>query len=447
MMGAALALLAGVVAAPAAQAQDTTPGTITDASFVWGISGYAQEGVFGAWRFLDPTGDASALVGGTQTEYNPPQFPATSMPDLNGKTPNAVKFVDGEGARDAAGKTTIEWDGEFSFNAYPSSYNAPDETLADPTLTVNADGSGSLSFDVIVGAAEDQAGNPTPEVNAGRQNVVKFGAGAATVAPDGTTTLAPEYAGVEYSNSADRKQVRDCLAPSVWGSWPVEFVSAVSPSVRSHYYSTGCGGLSDNKAPLPLQVNYDFAGEETQTPIGTPQIAISQSSFSAEGEHQVTVTGTGFNDPSVVGTRPPLAGQPSGAYVVFGKFLDVWKPSSTAPSAARKVVDQRWALPTSSFNTMGGQPPYAEIAADGSFSITLTVSKAAADAKAELGNYGIYTYAAGGATKASYEQFAPITFAPAGNGGGDGGGNNDDDTGAIGGGSLTGMTNLFGSLM
>lgn len=441
MMGAALALLAGIVAAPAAQAQEATPATVSDASFVWGVSGYAQKGIFGAWRFFDAAGDASVLAGGTQTHYNPAQFPATSMPNLNGKTPNAVTFANGEGARDAAGTTTIEWDGEFTFNAYPASYNAPDETLADPTLTINADGSGSLAFDVIIGAGVDLEGNPAPETNAGRKDVVNFGAGAATVATDGTITLSPEYAEVEYSDSAAGEQARDCPAPSIWGSWPAEFVSAVSPSVRPHYYSTGCGGLNNNKGPLPLVVNYNLTEEETQAPIGTPQIAISQSAFSAEGEHQVTVTGTGFNDPSVVGTRPPLAGQPSGAYVVFGKFLDAWKPSANAPSAARKVVDQRWALPTASFDTMGGQPPYAEIAADGSFSITLTVSKAKADTLAADGNYGVYTYAAGGASKASYEQFAPIAFAPADNGG------DDDDTGTIGGGSLAGMTNLFGSLV
>ena len=451
MLGAALALLAGVVAAPAAQAQETTPGTVSDASFVWGVSGYAQKGIFGAWRFFDAAGDASVLAGGTQTGYDPAQFPATSMPNLNGKTPNAVKFADGEGARDAAGTTTIEWDGEFTFNAYPASYNAPDETLTDPTLTINADGSGSLAFDVIIGAGVDLDGNPAPETNAGRKNVVNFGTGAATVASDGTITLVPEYAGVEYSDSAGSEQARDCSAPSVWGSWPAEFVSAVSPSVRPHYYSTGCGGLNNNKGPLPLAVNYDLTEEETQAPIGTPEIAISQSAFPAEGDHQVTVTGTGFNDPSVVGTRPPLAGQPSGAYVVFGKFLDVWKPSAGASSAARKVVDQRWALPTESFNAMGGKLPYVEIAAGGSFSITLTVSKAEADTLTADGDYGVYTYAAGGANKASYERFAPITFAPADNGGGDNGGgddnDDDDDTGTIGGGSLAGMTNLFGSLL
>ncbi|MDX2356838.1 hypothetical protein [Dietzia sp. PP-33] len=446
VMGAAIALLAGVVAAPAAHAEPTTPtATVSDASLVWGISGYAQVGAtsfFGPWRIFDAVGDAEVLQGsvsgGTQTEYAPAPFPATSLPtSLNGKTPNAVKFTDGEGARDESGTVTIDWDGDFTFNGYPASFNAPDEKLSDPTLTVNADGSGSLAFEVIIGAAQDMDGNPTPEVNAGRKNVVTFGQGAASVAEDGTVTLAPQYAGVEYDG--DGGQARDCAAPDVWGAWPSEFISAIGQSVRPHYYSTGCGGLNNAKAPLPVQIAYDLTEDETQNPIGDPQIQVSQTTLPEDGEHQVTVTGTGFNDPSVVGTRPPLAGQPSGAYVVFGKFADQWKPSAGAASTARKVIDQRWALPEPSFTAQGGELPYIEIAADGSFTAVLTVSKAQADA---VGNYGIYTYPAGGATKASYEQSVPITFTPT-----DDGDDDDDDSGTIGGGSLAGMTNLFGSLM
>ncbi|MDV8001039.1 hypothetical protein [Rhodococcus sp. IEGM 1408] len=455
MLGAALALLAGVVAAPAAQAQETTPGTVSDASFVWGVSGYAQENPtpFGPWKMLDTTGDASFLTGsisgGSQTEYTPAPFPATSMTTklVGGvqSTPNAVKFSDGEGTRDANGTLTIGWDGSFTYNAYPVNIGAPSETITDPSLTVEADGSGSLTAGFDVGSGAGMGGEPSPPENLGRQTIATFSPGAMTASPTGVVTIAPDYKGVVNTES----QIDDCIGSNVWGSWPADFVSALPASVRPHYYSTGCGGTQNYKGALPFQVDYDVTEEETQAPIGTPKIEVSQSSLSAEGEHQVTVTGTGFNDPSVVGTRPPLAGQPSGAYVVFGKFLDEWKPSANAPSTARAVVEQRWALPTGSFTAMGGQLPYIEITADGSFTATLTVSKAAADAKSELGGYGIYTYPAGGAKKASYEQFVPVVFTPADNGGGDdnGGDDDDDDTGTIGGGSLAGMTNLFGSLI
>lgn len=451
VLGAAAALLTGIVATPAAQADESLAGTIDDASFVWGISGYAQVGVFGPWVFKSPTGDAQLLSGGvsggTQTEYVPAAFPATSFPAnlvTQGKTPNAVKYTGGEGTRDADGNVTIDWDGDFTFNGYPASFNAPDEKLSDPSLTVNADGSGALSFDVIIAAGVDIDGNPTEETNAGRTTTLTFGAGAADVAQDGTITLDPDYANVTYAAGA---QDTSCTGDNVWGAWPVEFIDAVADSVRPHYYNTGCGGTQNTKGPLPVQLNYTVDEEETQAPIGTPTIEVSETTFSAEGEHQVTVTGSGFNNPAVVGTRPPLAGMGTGAYVVFGKFLDEWKPSAGAASGAREVVDQRWALPTASFDQQGGELPYIEIDADGNFTATLTVSKDAADTAAATGNYGIYTYAGGGVVEASYETYTQISFTPADNGGGgdDGTGDIDDpDTGNGAVGSLGSLTRILG---
>lgn len=451
VLGAAFALLAGVVAAPAAQAQDHAPGTISDASFSWGVSGYAQKGIFGAWRFIDASGDASVLrgsvSGGGQTEYTPAPFPATSLPDLAGKTPNAVTFADGEGVRAADGTVTIDWDGEFTFNAYPAMYNAPDEKLSDPTLTVRADGSGSLAMDVVIGAGVDLEGNPTTETNAGRKTVVSFGAGGATVAADGTVTLTPEYAGVEYTNVGDAAQSRTCAAPSVWGSWPADFVSAISPSVRPHYYSTGCGGLNDAKAPLPLQVRYDVTEDQPQAPVGTPKLEVSDTTLAADGSHQVTITGTGFSDPSVLGTRPPLAGKGAGVYVVFGRFADQWRPSTGAASSTRTVVEQKWAVAAADMATIGGaQGGAVELKPDGSFSLTLTVSKEAADAESTTGTYGIYTYPGSGATHAAWEKSQAITFTA-----GDGEGEDDDevDPGTGGTGSLgtftSSLASIFGS--
>ena len=127
---------------------------------------------------------------------------------------------------------------------------------------------------------------------------------------------------------------------------------------------------------------------------------------------------------------------------MFGKFEDAWKPSAGGTSAARKVVEQKWVLAAENHAVIGGAAAGAvELRPDGSFTTTLTVSKDAADAKSETGGYGIYTYAASGAVHAPWELSAPITFTTGGDD------DDDDDTGNVGGGSLAGMTNLFGSLM
>ncbi|WP_314038816.1 hypothetical protein [Dietzia sp. CH92] len=444
VVGAATALLIGAVTAPVAQAEPVTPGSISDGTLIWGVSGYAQNGIFGPWRFFGATGDAEILAGsvgtGTQTEYVPEAFPATSYPVAladEGKTPNAVKYTGGEGERDENGTVTIDWDGDFTFNGYPAHLNAPDEKLSDPSLTVNPDGSGALTFEVLVGAGQDQAGNPTPETNAGRKNVVTFGAGSAEVAQDGTITLNPEYAGVTYAAGGQTT----CSSPDVWGSWPVEFVESLAASVRPHYYSTGCGGSQNTKAPLPVQLNYTVDEDQTQAPVGTPAIQVSETTLSAEGEHRVTVTGTGFNNPDVVGSYGPFAGKGTGAYVVFGRFLDEWRPSANAPSSSRVNSNQLWALPTETFTMQGGELPYIEIDEDGNFTGTLTVSKEAIDAKTSAGNYGIYTYAGGGFKEASYELFVPITFTD-----GDDDGDIEDPTepGSGVAGSLGSLSTLFG---
>ena len=153
----------------------------------------------------------------------------------------------------------------------------------------------------------------------------------------------------------------------------------------------------------------------------TPRVQVSAVSFDAAETATVTVTGSGFDPAAVTGARPPLAGKPAGAYVVFGKFAEVWQPSAGAASAARPGVSAgnggtRWAVPADSVATVGGAAAGAvELGVDGSFTATLTVSKAAADAAAAgkvgaEGRYGIYTYPGSGAVAAAYETFTPVTF-------------------------------------
>lgn len=143
----------------------------------------------------------------------------------------------------------------------------------------------------------------------------------------------------------------------------------------------------------------------------TPTVTLSKTSgIDAAGE-TITVTGSGFvpNAPATSGTRPPLAGKFTGAYVVFGSFLENWQPSASAPSSARKVIEQKWGVHQADLATIGG--PAAGgivIAEDGTFSTSLTVREAAA---LENGRWGIYTYGGGGAKYAPFETFTPITFA------------------------------------
>jgi hypothetical protein len=146
----------------------------------------------------------------------------------------------------------------------------------------------------------------------------------------------------------------------------------------------------------------------------TPTITVSQTAFFnlGAGSTTVTVTGSGFDPAANVGTRPPLSNQPSGVYVTFGRFADVWRPSVGAPSSSRtNVIDQKWAVPQAAMtllNPMGTNPAYVLLNADGTFTTTLTISKN----DAMVGNYGVYTYPGSGASNAAQETYTPIAFDP-----------------------------------
>lgn len=285
LLGVVLAagLLVGLGGAPA-PAADTQ--SISGATLTWGVSGYAQKGVFGPWRFLDPTGGATVLIGttsgGSQDEYVATPGD-TSMPaSTPQKTPNAVKFVGGTGTADPdTGAMTLAWSGTYAVNAYPAAYGAPQEYYVDPRLTVASDGSGELTMQVVIGAGQDMEGNPTPAQDLGRLAVATFSPAADDVEGD-TFRYTPDYQGVEVDGLS---QDRSC--EGTWGAWPAAFVTAMPDSVQPHFYSTGCGGLQDAKPPLPVDVDLGLSGQSSSSLA----IAAPAGTAGQQGSATVTVTG------------------------------------------------------------------------------------------------------------------------------------------------------------
>jgi hypothetical protein len=406
-----LAVTGLVLTAPAQARAAADDQQVTEASFIWGLSGYAQKGIFGPWNFKDLTGNATLLTGsvsgGDQTEYTPGGYPATSMEATSPqKTPNAVKFTSGEGfVNTRTGEAELSWSGSYTVNAYPAMFNAPNEIYHDPMLTVDAEGNGELSMHFVLGAGTDMSGNPTPETDLGRVTLVTLS--NVVVTPTGFTVI-PDYQGVtlDASRMSDTSaQVTNCTAPNGWGSWSPEFVYAMPAFVRPHFYSTSCGGMQERKPALPIQVAYTVEAL-------VPTVTVSKTiGLDGDGE-TITVSGSGFvpSAPATDGTRPPLAGSFGGVYVAFGRFADDWQPSSGAPSSSRRTSDVFWAVPAASMAAVGGPERGAiELAPDGTFSVTFEVAKDLADV---AGEYGVYTYPGGGAVYAPFETATPIAFAP-----------------------------------
>jgi hypothetical protein len=181
---------------------------------------------------------------------------------------------------------------------------------------------------------------------------------------------------------------------------PVSLTAAGSTAFAGFYPA---GTAMD---PLTLRIEH--------APV-VPTITVSKTSgIHPEGE-VVTVSGSGFDPSANLSTRPPVpTGMPAGVYVVFGRFAPVWKPSAGAPSSARQVISQRWAMPQASINAavaaFGPNPQYVPLQPDGTFTTTLLVRPD--DTK--TGTYAVATWAGGGAVpNPAQELFTPISFRPA----------------------------------
>lgn len=147
--------------------------------------------------------------------------------------------------------------------------------------------------------------------------------------------------------------------------------------------------------------------EKAPTLVGTPRVVVSRTTDLDPGD-TVAVWGWGFDPTINIGTRPPLTGQPAGVYSIFGRFANTWQPSAGAPSSSRTVLDQKWALGSSSralLDPTGTNPAFATIDQYGRFETTVVVSEGGV-----TGDYGVYVYPGSGAINANHEIATLVTL-------------------------------------
>lgn len=273
---AAVVMASCVPEAPPSTTTTTTPPTTTpvepvevhDAQLSWAYNRYAQDGALSSWSQV-ATGDdvvinwadGQSLTGDAQDA---------------GKEFMFVQFDGGEGSIDpTTGEGAISWEtGDWTLNAYQGSFGAPDETLSDPVLEIEADGSGSLSFEVSVSGGLDGNGDPSPAAGPERHTAVTFDSldelGAAGLRATG------DFSGREYTPGEGASAWFPCVEAGVvtGGSWPADWVDFIPLALRAHYYSTGCGGKQPAKAPAPFRVRWD-----AEAPAISRQPTLSSTSF------------------------------------------------------------------------------------------------------------------------------------------------------------------------
>lgn len=375
---AALVAAVALTAAAPATAADGQSVTADSGDLHWGFRSSFRNYVGQQIAALPPVG--AVAVGQRITVGAPATFDTDGTPAwaASTSTPNETLpylFPTSGGSVESADDLRIQTSGSVVY-AFPS--HAFTVTVKDVAVVV-ADGVASLEGDLSVVIPENGASlGYTPGTYGGDD--VKLG----------TVT------------TADVDVDGDSVSVSGTG---VKLSAAGSAALQ--------GFLNEGDALDDFSVSADL---DAAAVAWDPKITVSKvSGFDPAGTESVTVTGTGFDPQANLATgRPPVAnGKPTGVYVTFGRFADVWRPSAGAASSARVVTSQKWALPEPSYTQVGTDYPsqaasLVTMSDDGSFTATLDVKASTATS----GRYGIYVYAAGGAAaNAGQEIFVPISFA------------------------------------
>lgn len=418
------ALVAGGVTAGGTAATAADAEQVSGATLDWGYSAYAQSGVMAPWQMSAEGDDLQILQVNGQT--------VSGDPAEAGRTYNVASFAGGAGSIDPeSGAGTISWQTGAVWKVQPTTplpTSVPSAVLlSDPELTIAADGSGELTFEVAATAGATMTGGSDPAVDPARVTVATF---SEVALEDGAITATPDFAGVDYPNGADQ------IAEG--GSWPESYVDHIPAGIRGWHYLTGTSALNLKKAPLPftVQTGLDFgAGGETSA---EPKIEL----FDAEGDplgdqvveegDLITFRGTGFdpeaNNPGGEGAGVPIPdNRPQGVFIAFGSVAEPWQPSQNGPAENRTQVraNTKWALLDSVMSELA-EPLQTTIRKqavvqqpDGSFEGQIVAAEP--EKLPANGAFGVYTYAggAGHEPNAAQELFVPVNFAASGEGEGE----------------------------
>lgn len=186
------------------------------------------------------------------------------------------------------------------------------------------------------------------------------------------------------------------------------YTDAHGAEVDCHVVSCGFVTMKAHGVPDRTQDTFTPVTFAEPAVVWEPKIELSKSTDIDPAGETITVTGSGFDPSANIGTRPPFSGQPAGVYVIFGKFDEVWQPSTGAASGTRRVIAQKWAVPPAIWANVGGtNPQYIPLNADGTFTAQLSITPN----EALAGNYAVVTYPGSGAVNAGHELYVPISFA------------------------------------
>ena len=237
-----------------------------------------------------------------------------------------------------------------------------------------------------------------------------------------TATVAPAEAvgTVQFKNDAENLGGAQAVANGVASlrtsdlqtgdhSLTAEFVPADPAVFNASTSDAVTVTVEEAEEPVVWEPELEVFLEDGTTPVGNTEVT--------EGD-KLVVTGTGYDPEANVGGRgvPIPSTLPQGVYVVFGEFAQNWRPSDDASSSARAIGAQGWVLTEKTVDQIPSQyqgmvrGQWVELNADGSFEWEATIEDHDGTKQIKDGQYGVYTYAAGGMKNASQEQSVPVNF-------------------------------------
>ncbi|GAA4627782.1 hypothetical protein [Cellulomonas oligotrophica] len=307
---AVLGLGAALVAAPAAVADDVEVEVVipdvgglevVDAQLRWGLNLEAGAGAyFGGCNFLSAgrAGDAGSSRVWSQSDG---LWAATDgdvrveKPDASGTwrtatwagrclardgqpvqaaspasaSENQVVLDGGVGSVDLdEGTATVRWAGSFTVAFYGGMTYW---SASDPVLTVDADGTGTLTatasgYAASMADAGAWAPVPSTPVTLATLRGVELGA-------DGFM-VTPEYLGVRVDMPADgtAQAARDASNAAFWGAFPQDFVRFQARTGQASYWYTSGGARDAAKPATPVAVSWD-ASSPVPAPVAPPVAA------------------------------------------------------------------------------------------------------------------------------------------------------------------------------
>lgn len=310
--------------------------TVAPATFTWAFSEYIKRPA--------PSGQFAAPVVSDHATYE--------------ASTGKVTFVDGQGRTDTGTHvTSVTYDGTaaFSDSHGGTSYTI---TFSDPTVTIAADGNGTLTADVSWAALGETPGS------AQDVQLTSFTGAETAWANPLALTATPDWTGEVPADTYGAGK------PADGKSWAQAYVTAIPASVRAFFYASGSG--SDAlKAPAPFDAV-----------LPAPQVTTATTAQSPAGV-SFSVAGSGF---SAV-TNPGDAG------VYVGLAPAGGLPDVSTMDAMDKFVDAKFVTPG--------------MIVDGAFATSLSATP---DLLTKDTAYSVYTWQAHSHSNTTQDTETPVTI-------------------------------------